>query len=264
MVIGASTASFYPVQTEQALCELGKRGVTHAEVFLNTYSEVAADFIRDLRKTADFYNMKIHSVHPFTCAFEPFLLFTGYERRFADGLEIYKGYFEAMNLLGADIFVFHGDRFGSAMPDEQYFERFARLRDLGKRFGITVAQENVERCKSKKLDFLVSMASYLDNDLALVFDNKQAVRSNVSYEEFIEKLHRYIVHVHISDNSPQNDCMAIGEGVLDTEHFLRLLAQSGFDGCCAVELYRNTICSEEQIFSSCSILEKQLLSLNKL
>lgn len=250
MNFGISTASLYPMLTEQSLMEIGKHGVKNAEVFLNTYSEVETGFVKELKEIADFYDMRISSVHPFTCAFEPFLLFTGYERRFKDGLASYRTYFEAMNILNANIFVFHGDRMASVMPNEQYFERFAQLRDIGKEYGITVAQENVERCKSRSVDFLEAMAGYLNGDLAIVFDNKQAVRSGVYFGDFIERFAKYIVHVHISDNGVSSDCLPIGEGAVDFELLLGLLKARGFNKSCVVELYRDILSSDEQVFKS--------------
>ena len=39
MNIGVSTASFYPLETEEALEQLGKAGVKYTEIFFNALSE---------------------------------------------------------------------------------------------------------------------------------------------------------------------------------------------------------------------------------
>lgn len=189
MEYGISTACFYPRLTERTVRELAERSVPCVEYFVNTLSEMDPAFVREQRRILDDAGTKVVSLHPFTCAFEPFMLFTRYERRLEDALDCHKHYFNAMNELGANIFVFHGDRWrgenppSTAVSDEEYFERFARLRDLGRTFGVIVAQENVERCRSRNLNFLERMIAYLNGDAALVFDNKQAVRSGVDYRE---------------------------------------------------------------------------------
>ena len=255
MEFGISTASFYPRLTEITLKELGRRGISCAEVFFNTLSEISPAYVRELRRIADGSGVRVVSVHPFTCTFDSFMLFTGYERRLADALEWHKHYFEAMNVLGADIFVFHGDRMQGRLPDEEYYRRFALLRDIGKQFGITVAQENVERCRSRSLPFLVRMAEYLDGDLAVVFDNKQAFRSGVGASEFIDALGSHIVHVHISDNGPAGDCLPVGKGTADLFSLLSRLLALGYHGRVLVELYGEYLADTEEIYESVKRLQ---------
>lgn len=251
---GISTSSFYPRAIEEVVAEFAVRNISPIEIFVNTLSELQPEYLRELRRILDSYGGEIVSLHPFTCAFEPFMLFTRYERRFRDAVEWHKNYFEAMNRLGAGIFVFHGDRYrgdnppDSAVSDEEYYERFAVLRDLGKSFGIIVAQENVERCRSRSLDFLRRMVDYLDGDVAFVFDNKQALRSGVDYRDFIETLGERIVHVHLSDNGPAGDCLSIGDGTLDLQDFLGRLRSEGYDGSVMIELYRERLRDEACIF----------------
>ena len=253
---GISTACFYPRLTEKSLALLGERGIKTCEIFFNTLSEIEPSYVKKLRKIADASGLRVASLHPFTCAFEPFMLFTGYDRRFRDAVEWHKHYFEAMQLLGSDIFVFHGDRADGALCDEAYYERFAVLRDLGKEFGVTVAQENVERCKSRSIPFLENMAVYLGGDLHLVFDNKQARRSGVDETEFIDRLGRYICHVHISDADETCDCTALKENSPHIVPILDALKSTGYNGAVLIELYRSLIGSEDEIFESYEILKK--------
>ena len=44
MKIGVSTASFYPLETELALEEIGKSGIKTAEIFINAESEMKDSF----------------------------------------------------------------------------------------------------------------------------------------------------------------------------------------------------------------------------
>lgn len=249
MFAGVSTACLYPMLTEDGLAAIGMRGIERAEIFLNTYSELEPQFTRELKEYADFYGISIISAHPFTSGFEPFMFFSEYERRFSDALDIYRKYFSAMNEIDASILVFHGDRLASTLEDEKYYERFAILRDLGKEYGVIVAQENVERCKSRSLPFLEKMAAYLDGDLALVFDNKQALRSEVDYSDFIQKLGRHIVHIHLSDSNDDCDCLPIGYGNADIKDLLLRMQKIGYEGTVVVELYNHLIDSNEDIFT---------------
>lgn len=260
MEFGISSACFYPQLTEVTVRQLAERGVRSAEIFINTYSELEPEFLRGLRREADRSGMRIPSIHPFTCAFEPFMLFTHYDRRLNDALEWHRRYFEAANLLGAEIFVFHGDRWRDSAgrnicSEEEYFQRFARLRDLGREYGVTVAQENVSRCRSRDIGFLERMAAYLDEDLALVFDNKQALRSGVDWPEFLDRLGKYVIHTHLSDNGGQGDCLPLGEGALDLDALLASLRAHGFDGAVMVELYGEYMDSHEPVFDSYRILQ---------
>lgn len=254
MNFGISTASFYPILPEKAIELLYKNGVANIEIFFNTFSEVEKGYLTELRKAIDNYGQKVLAVHPFTCAFEPFMLFTEYERRFNDAIEAHKYYFNAMNLLDAKIFIFHGDRCQSTLSDEKYYERFATLRDVGKQFGITVAQENVERCKSGSLNFLVNMVKFLDGDVSIVFDNKQAVRSGVSHKDFINALGNNIIHLHLSDNNEKCDCLGIGNGTFDIKSMLQHISKFNSNCNVIIELYSNLLDGIDDIFLSFEFL----------
>lgn len=250
MQFGISTASLYPMLTEEILLLFAEHAVPCCEIFFNTLSELAPSYVRKLKKIADQGGIQILSTHPFTCAFEPFMLFTGYDRRFQDAIEWHKYYFEAMNILGAKIFVFHGDRKQGILSEHAYFERFAVLRDLGKRFGITVAQENVERCRSGSPDFLEKMIRYLNGDVALVFDNKQARRAGVDAIAFVRQFAPYICHIHISDCTDNCDCTPIAPHSPQICLLLNELKKMGYEGGAVVELYRNLLQKDEDVFLS--------------
>lgn len=234
---GVSTACMYPVEVEEAFLQLAKDGVKCMEVFINSDCELKYEFIKNLKKISDFYNVKICSIHPFTCAIEPTMFFTQYPRRFFDALDYYKKYFEAMNILGAEIFVFHGNVVHHNVEESLYFERYKGLYDLGKKFGITVAQENVSRCDSGSLDFNMRMIKALGNDAKFVLDTKQAVRKGYDPYEFLDALGKHIVHVHISDHSEKGDCLLVGEGTLNFDKFINSLIKYSYTGSIILELY---------------------------
>lgn len=234
---GISTATLYPMLTEKSLLTLAEQGVKCAEIFFNSDCELEKGFVNELKKIKDSYNMKICSIHPYTCGIEPMMFFTQYPRRFFDILEYYKKYFEIMNILGADVFVFHGNKPQNAFSDEMYFERYKGLYDLGKSFGITVAQENVCRCSSRSLDFLVKMSDTLGDDAHFVLDTKQAVRSGISPYDIIDRLGNKICHVHISDHNADKDCTLVGKGNLNMNRFAHSLKDCSYTGSIILELY---------------------------
>ena len=121
---------------------------------------------------------------------------------------------------------------------------------MGKEYGVTVAQENVSRCRSKDVDFLERMGACLGGDMALVFDNKQALRSGVDWRQFLERLGHYVAHVHISGSGPEGDCLPLRQEDPELEGILSALHRQGFDGAVMVELYGEHMDSAAPIYDS--------------
>lgn len=235
--VGVSTACLYPMLTEQALLELCKRDIKTVEIFLNAPCEMEKPFLRELKSMLEYYGTEAVSFHPFTCELETMLFFTGYPRRFKDGLEYYKKFFAAMEYLGAKIFVLHGGNIHNRFPEDMYFDRFLRFNEASADYGVTVAHENVSRCSGGDVDFLKRMKDALGDKAKFVLDTKQAVRFGQSPYEFIEKLGSSICHIHISDHDEQSDCKLVGTGKLDYQRFIGALERSGVDAAVILELY---------------------------
>jgi len=236
---GVSTACLYPMLTENAILELAVRGVDTVEIFFNTHSEIKKPYINEIKKMIDEHKMIVPSIHPYTCGIEPLMFFTQYPRRFLDILDYYKKYFEVMNILGAEIFVFHGNRMQNNFPNEQYYERYFKLFEIGKEFGVTVAQENVSRCTSGDLEFIKDMAKSLGDNAKFVLDTKQAIRRGFSPYDFLDAIGEKIAHIHLSDSGEKGDCLLIGEGNLNFEKFANELTKYSFTGSIILELYAN-------------------------
>ena len=115
MKIGISTASFYPLPTEESLLKLAISGVNNTEIFFNSISELSDDFISKLIGIKDEYGVNIATVHPFTSGYEPYLFSRSYPRRYNDTLDLYRRYANAGAKMGAKFLVLHGDR---PMPQE--------------------------------------------------------------------------------------------------------------------------------------------------
>lgn len=239
MKIGVSTACLYPEETEKALRRLCEIGIGNFEIFFNADCELRGEIYEDIRRIIRESGSGVISVHPYTSAVETMSLFGNYKRRYADIMETYKRYFEIMNELGARIFVLHGALKSADCPEKLYFERYTALYELGKTFGVTVAQENVSYCRSGSLDFLRQMKKQLGDECKFVLDVKQAIRSGISPFDILKVLGNSIVHCHISDNTAEKDCVAVGKGRLDFEEFADSLKKEDYKGDIVLELYRN-------------------------
>lgn len=256
MHCGISTACLYPMELEQALSTLISMDFHLFEIFINTVSELDTEYIKELKRMVDYSGSTVKSVHPFTSGFESFLLFSDYDRRSNDGLEFYKRYFHAANILGAEILVLHGqrDEKRSRISEAKYFEHYASLYALGKTFGITVAQENVNLFRSDDPKFITRMREYLHDNCAFVLDIKQAVRAGKNPYEMCAAMGERLVHVHINDNKPGADCLLPGCGVMDFAALKNQMLQFGYNGDFIIEVYRRNfgdlhelVCSKQFI-----------------
>lgn len=238
MNIGVSTASLYPLHIEDAFAALAELGIKTAEIFANSTSEAREPYVSQLCGIRDRNDMIIPSFHPFSSPMESVFLFSTYDRRIEEMMELYREFFGAMNRLGAKIFVLHGAILSSKCTVPHYLKQFRMLSEAGREFGVTVAQENVSYCLSGDLEFLKTMKRELGDHASFVLDLKQARRSGDDPLEYIDKLGTSIVHCHLSDADADCDCMPIGKGKFDFALFTKKLLSIGYDGAFIVELYR--------------------------
>ena len=255
MNIGVSTACFYPMETEKALSALAESGVKTVEIFFNADCELEGDIYGEIKRTVRENGMTVLSVHPYTSAIETMTLFGDYPRRLAAILDVYNRYFEIMNDLGARIFVLHGALKSAhflKLPDGEklYMERYSMLHELGKKQGITVAQENVSYCKSGDPGFLCRMKAQLGEDCAFVLDVKQALRSGLDVFEAMDIMGDRLAHCHLSDNTPDHDCVPVGKGRLDFGRFADELKKRDYGGGIVLELYSSGFTDLSQLKES--------------
>jgi sugar phosphate isomerase/epimerase len=261
MKLGISTSSLYPMNTEQAVAQLTGHHVRCIEIFFNSFSELEPAFVSGLRQQLADSDTEVLSIHPFTSGIEPMLFFSEYSRRLEDGIAFYRRYFSAAQQLGAKLFVLHGDHKASTFPDTLYFERFLLLSSVAKEYGITLAQENVARCRSGYLDFLQRMKEALGNDAAFVCDLKQARRAGIDPLEMIQTLGSAIRHIHLSDGSPGRTCCKIGDCNTDFQAIFSKLKSQNYQGGALIELYRSDYGELEELFDGyrmlCSLCEQK-------
>ena len=263
---GISTACLYPMLLEKSFSTLISMNFKLFEIFVNTFSELDAKYMKTLKKAADAGGCTVRSVHPFTSGYESFLLFSGYERRFYDSLEFYKRYFEACNILGADILVLHGKRAdkNDGLGDERYFERYLGLFGLGKKFGVTVAQENVNMFLSNNAGFICRMKKFCGDSCAFVLDIKQAVRGGLDPFEICSAMGDKIIHLHLNDNDKSSDCLLPGKGCMDYMRLMDMLKGFGYGGDIVTEVYRKSFGGLDELKSAGKISGKLAAYYNSL
>lgn len=254
---GVSTACLYPRAVEEALYDLALAGVQHVEIFINTHSELERHFVDTLARLLQRFDMTCCALHPFTSEIETMMLFSNYPRRIEDFLEYCRRYFAAMEMLDAHIFVLHGSKAPSADP-AFYCERFHRLAELGRSYGVTVAQENVARCVSGSLSFLQELQRLLGKEAHFVLDVKQAVRAGEDALQMLHVLGSSVSHVHLSDHGEYGDCLPIGKGRFRVNDFLRELAAVSPDCSVILELYRSGFSNVHELAVNCAQLQSRI------
>lgn len=250
MKIGISNACLYPMETEKSLELLGENGVSVTEIFFNSPSELKPEFIAELDKIRKHYGIEIRTIHPCGSVGEPYFLFSEYERRYRDTFEFYKQYYYACEVLGAKAVVLHGDSLQGHIPMEQYAERLIEMDCEANKYGAGICHENVNRYRGATPENILKLRRLTDDRLKFTFDIKQAVRDGCGVDAMYAAMRGNIVNVHISDNSPEADCMLPGKGDFDFRNLFRRLEDDNYDGACLVEVYHYAYSDTEELLKA--------------
>lgn len=257
MLCGISTACLYPQDTLESLRQTLAMRPGCAEIFLNTFREWEPPYLDALCRAREEAGIPVVSVHPFTCGLEPFLFFTRYETRIEDGLAMYRWYFEACRALGAKILVFHGNHKAQPLPMQEYAARFCRLADEAERYGVTLAQENVERCQCGQPEALRQLREYAGRPVRFVLDLKQARRAGADPFAIVDAMGpENICHLHLSDETEGSSCVPPGRGSFDFARLLRTLRDGGFAGSAVIELYRGDFGQPDELREAMLAVQK--------
>ena len=254
MAIGISTACYYPLETELALEQVGKSGAKVTEIFFNSPRELKSSFLDILADIRDFYGMRVCSVHTFTAAADSYLFYSNYQRRFEDGLDYLKRFYNAAAELGAEYVIMHGDKITGKLPDEEVAEHFMMLENEANSFGVHVLQENVNRYRSADPEFIKNLIHNTDGKALFCFDVKQAVRSGHMPYEVLDAMGENVRHVHLSDHSAAGDCLLPGKGGFDFNSLFQYLNSIGYRGDYVVEIYNHCYKNTDEIANSLNFL----------
>ncbi|MGN1030144.1 MAG: sugar phosphate isomerase/epimerase family protein [Butyricicoccaceae bacterium] len=242
MKLGISTACFYPTPIEKGIEIIAELGFKNIEVFVNAQSEYREPFCSAYRQRLEALGLNVLSLHPFSSGVEGLYLFSDYERRVDDTLDDYERYCACAAQWGARMLTFHGERnIPLGLPRvqdnwERRFEIYHRLCERAARWGITIAQENVAWCKSREPAFLRRLYENLP-ELRFTLDLKQAERAGHDWNEYIDAVGDRIVNLHISDHSPEKDCMLPGAGTVRFDELFARMNSLGYDGAALIEVY---------------------------
>lgn len=266
--VGISTSCFYPMETENALRAAAEAGIRHFEVHFSTFSELSDSYIKEIRKMLRHYGAQVHSVHPFYSMLESAMFFSDYnERRFADGLEIYKQHFHTAARLGAEYLVFHGGQtIGKSrvmVSHDEYIERYNMLCECGRKSGVTLLHENVYTHIAQTPEFCRKMVEYLGDKALFTFDNKQARRAGYDSAEFARALSGHIRAVHISDCDREHDCLLPGKGHEDFDAIRNAMSGDDDRAFWAIEVYNDAFRDAEEIKLSLNFLNMKLTEAEK-
>ncbi len=256
MHCGISTACFYPQETADVLAMLCGAGIGTTEIFLNTFYEMNPAYLARLRELSA-GKTRIVALHPFSSMLETFFFASDYQHRLEDGLALYQRYFEMCRILEIPRLVFHGDYVQTPFPFERHCENYLLLRQTAREYGVELCQENVVRCKCGRPEYIRRMREATKDDVSFVLDVKQMRRAGVALEEMIDAMRGKIAHVHLSDATPENDCITPGKGTFPFDALFSRLQESGFCGDVMIELYRGGFSTLEELQRAAAQMERR-------
>lgn len=257
MDCGISTACFYPEDTAASLAMLCAAGVKTTEVFLNTFRELEPPYVERLRASAAASGTRIAALHPFTSMLENFFFASEYEGRVEDGLRLYRRYFEVCRALEIPRVVFHGDHAQTRYPFEKYCRNYLLLRRTAREYGVDFCQENVVRCRCGQPEYIRRLREFARDDVSFVLDVKQQRRAGVPLAQMLDAMQGRIVHVHLSDAAPENDCVAPGAGQADLRPLFGYLRRESFAGTIIIELYRGGFSTLQELLRAAGWIQEQ-------
>jgi len=223
---------------------MAQMGVKTAEVYLNTFCEFEAPYVRELRKRIDDHGMKIHSVHPHGTTYE-LQFYANYVRSISDAEDCFKRVQEAACILGAGLTVYHGGfsiKKPGTRPNLKNVARvITRCAEMAKGFGLKFAHENVHWAWFSMPEYADQLQEIVESDnLYYTLDIKQAAQSNYPYEQYIKHMSNRIINVHCCDYAIENGEVVTSippRGNFDFAALKKALQDVGYDGPAMLEVY---------------------------
>ncbi len=259
MKIGISSSCLYPMYTEESFRLIASQGVELSEIFFNANCELQPPFIKQLNEIKSEYGIALSSIHPTMSLAESFMLFSNYDRRFDEGIDMYKRYGEIAAELGAKYVIMHGGKPNGTMDNHGYFDRFAKVAEVVRQNGATLLQENVVNFRAGSLEALADMSNYLGDNVNFCLDVKQSIRGGYSPYDVLQLLGNKIKHLHLSDSNERYDCMLPLDGKFDFKGFLDTAKSVGYTGDAVIEVYRAAFNEPDELFASHQKLLNQIL-----
>lgn len=258
--IGVSSACFYPDEALDAIKHSIDLGFKNLEIFLNTFSELEMPHLNAVNKLCREHGVRVISVHPFTSGFEYMLFFSAHKKRARESAEMYRKYFHAAAVLGADYTVFHGDSVRSPFFGmDNYCEVLANLMRVAKEEGVTLIHENVSTARAGDPKFMCELHErFGKGNIKFVFDLKQTARGGYDAMAMLDAMGDDIVHVHINDWH-DGECRLPYAGSLDLTSVISKIEHTGYTGKYIIEVYRHNFRDDREITDAASRLSTRLV-----
>ncbi|MBE7000937.1 MAG: sugar phosphate isomerase/epimerase, partial [Ruminococcaceae bacterium] len=210
---GFSTASLYPMEPEKAALVAYDTGFRDLEVFVNCEYEQSQAYIDLLRRLLEEREMRVHSFHPYLAGTEFFILFSEYDRRRKEALDVYRHSIHAAAAMGAKYLILHGPGNRPAAcrePLSHEIEVYQTLCDFGAEVGVEILQENVRNNLSQFPAYFTHLREAVP-ELGFNLDFKQALQAGFRLEDYIAAMGDRIRNIHINDIDDAGHCRLPGE-----------------------------------------------------
>lgn len=258
--IGVSSACFYPDEALDAIKHSIDLGFKNLEIFLNTFSELEMPHLNAVNELCRERGVRVVSVHPFTSGFEYMLFFSAHKKRALESAEMYRKYFHAAAVLGAEYTVFHGDSATSPFFGmDNYCEVLANIMRVAKEEGVTLIHENVSTARAGDPAFMRELHEHFGKgNIKFVFDLKQTARGGYDAMSMLRAMGDDIVHVHINDWLDGEFRLPYA-GELDLDTVISTIEQTGYNGKYIIEVYRHNFREDSEISESAAKLSHRLM-----
>ena len=261
MEAAVSTACLYPKALEESLYDLAVNGAGAVCIAVNTRSELKKSFAHGAANLLRRFDMKCSAVSGFSAETEQMMLFSDYERRVSDILEYYKLYFNFMAAVDSRAFIFDGPRAGCSK--ELFCERYLKMRNIAREFGVVPALRNVNHWQSGSTRFIREVSAELGGEFSFVLDTRQAVRSKETPFSFLEAGGNAVVSVLISDSGEMGDSLPIGRGRFRFRDFFSKLDTFSPDASVILDLSRSSFKGISELLADYNKLYNMISSLKK-
>jgi len=254
MQLGLSTAAFYGRwETEEAAAQIAKLPVDCAEVFLQSDSEINAQFAQLVKRNLG--DVACASVHPLG----------GYEnhmagrpaRQMQDAFDHFRRVLDAGQALGASTFVYHGRHTPLLSPLpwnlKWNIEAITPMCELAKERGMVVGWENVYWCQLTTPERVLEAKAALPQ-VRFTLDIKQAMRAGCDPIAFVHAMGDQLCHVHVCDWDENGKLCLPGEGIFDFDALMNALRSVGYTGPVIMEPYLALIRSDEALLRSIAFM----------
>lgn len=259
MRLGLSTAAYFGrYETEDAATQMRRFDIDCAEVFLQTSSEYTKAFAMQVKECLQ--GIPVASVHPLGTAYEN-ALFSRSARQKADAFATYDAVLDAAEVLGADMYVYHGNHTAKGVALQPDFARYApslaQMVERAGAHGLRLCWENVWWCVMNTPE-RVERVRTLYPDIGFVLDIKQAMQSGVDAIDFLPAMGERLMNVHVCDYDANGKLCMPGEGIYDFKRLMRALAHSGYTGAIILEPYSDLFTQDAQMERALEVLRRAM------